>query len=521
MKFIKKDYYKIMIFSLLIIFLIAIFLVTQKHEFPNTDFNQINLFSKLILEESTMHYDNPLNNRFNYPIFGIRGLMNFGSNKLLSSTVIPGVVIVYALFGGISKNLTNLINPLFILLSLLFFYLILKKFIFKDRGVLTFITLILFSLSASFIYVSGTPFKDIIATSIFLASLYYSFKVIKNNQNNDLILFSILLSVSIWLNYVSVIFFLPSFIFAIYKWKFEIFNIKKILIFIIPFLIVFIPLVLYQINYTGGFLKFNSPDFVLNYNNPESNPRGIFSFLLSFNTDKLYHNFLNQIVFLSPIIAITFLLSLPLLLIVRDKKFNIYLSILLFIILLQFMFFLTKSWSGEGFIGSSGTSYVRYLLVSWGFIFTLSVFTLSKLIKNKKSLLIIIMLILCGGIISGIYSEMSIDYFIETSSWTNSFKEKIVENTPEGAIIFSGYNDKYIYPVRTIAIYPAIPKDIRVNYTTEMIDSLCAEGEDIYFTRENPPSELGFSFEEYKKAFLEKGIMLNHKFDSLYEISCP
>lgn len=508
----------ILLMSLLVVLLSVVSIATQWNPFPNTDYNQIRFFADLVIQKGTFSYEHPLNSQFKYPVVGIRGLMNF-EGDVLGPSVIPGVVIVYSIFRGIGEPLLYLVNPLFTLLTLFFFYLILDKYIFPDSRATTLIVTTFFGLSAAFLYVSATPFKDIIVACCFFVMIYYSFNFIEKGKLLSLSLASLFLGLSVWMNYPAVVFAFPLGVAFLIKRRREFLNVKNLTIALLVLFLVMFPLVYFQEQFTGGFMKFNSPILRINYSQAYQTP-GILSFLLDFDFQKLFVNFVNQVFFLSPIIV--FFSVIGFINVFLKKSANSFnLKILFWILVLQTLFYLPKRWSGEDFVGSPGTSYSRYLLVSWGIFFTFGIKEFFKKVNSRKVLMVVLSLILVLGIFTGIYGQMSVKYFIDTSNWAADLRDQIRGETADDSVFFVGFYDKYIYPTREMIIYPAIPREERIVETINMAYYFCSEGREVYFTRENPSSELDFSFNEYKSAFEKEGFMFEEKFGYVFRVRCP
>ena len=167
----KKIKYVELIFFICI-FIISLSLnwnVVYQDGFSWVDSNMNDIFSNLLIEQGSFRYNNELNQKYEPQIFGIRGLMNFGNGFVPSS--IPGYIIILALFKFVSHQIPFLINPLFVFIGLYYFYKILDKFIFKSKTY-PLITTSIYFFSGAFLYVSSTPFKDLVATSLFFVGLY-------------------------------------------------------------------------------------------------------------------------------------------------------------------------------------------------------------------------------------------------------------------------------------------------------------------------------------------------------------
>ena len=289
---IKKIKYVELIFFFCI-FIISLFLnlAVQKYQFPNTDTNQNDLFSNLLLEQGSFRYNNELNQKYEPQIFGIRGLMNFGNGFVPSS--IPGFIVILALFKFISHQTIFLINPFFVFIGLYYFYKIADEYVFKSKSY-SLITTTIFFFSGAFLYVSSTPFRNLAATSLFFIGLYYFLNAIHKKNRSDFLLFGFFAGVTIWLDYLSIIFYLPVVIFYLLNIKKEFFikeNFKNFVICFVSFLVVFFPLYVYQVKLFNGFLNFNNHLFRLNHFKAFVSQGGIFNFLLTADFHKLFINF--------------------------------------------------------------------------------------------------------------------------------------------------------------------------------------------------------------------------------------
>jgi len=478
------------------VFVVSLFLnfATQKYSVPNTDSNQTDLFSDLLTKNQTLRYHNPINSRYGIPIFGIRGLLNFGNDYFVSSAS-PGAIVIQALFKFANLS-AFFINPIFVVIGLYFFNKIVNIFIFNNRF-WSLVTTAIYFFSGAFIFVSSLPFKDLVATATFFAGLYYILNGAYDKKAINFALFGVLASVTMCMSYPNVMFYLPAVAFYLFTIRNEILerqNLRNLTITFIFFFPLFISLYLYQVWSFDGFLNFNSPVFRLNHYEEFAVQSNISSFLLNVNIIKLLTNFWNQF-FLVNVILISFSVSGFLYVIfdcIKRKKANKVLLVLLALVAMQFLFYLGKDWSGVTFKGSAGTSYSRYLLISWGVLIILSVGAVKRMVNalnigyaSKRTVLTLIFICLVfSGLISGLYSSMAVISFIETSEWANELRNDIIENTPKNSIIFTSFYDKYIYPVRQTAIYVAIPEEERLNKTMYLMKELLEDGYSVYIVDE-------------------------------------
>jgi len=527
----KLNKFKRLEFTLFLsIFVVSLSLnfATQKYSVPNTDRHQTDLFSDLLIKNQTLLYYNELNVKYGIPIFGIRGLLNFGNDYFVPS-VLPGTIIIQALFKFINLS-TFFINPIFVVMGLYFFNKIVSIFIFNNRFWSLVTTTIYFS-SGAFIFVSSLPFKDLVATATFFVGLYYILNGIYNRKAFDFALFGFFAGVTMWMSYPNIIFYLPALALHLFTIRNKILkrqNLKNIIITFIFFFPFFISLYIYQVRLFDGFLNFNNPVFKLNhYEANIARTSSISSFILNVNISQLPVNFFNQIFLVNPILISFSILGFLYVIFdgIKKKRVNKVSLVLLALVAMQFLFYLGKSWSGVTFKGSAGTSYSRYLLVSWGVLIILSVGAVKRMVSalnisyvSKRTVLTLIFICLVfSGLISGLYSSMAVISFIETSEWANKLKNDIIENTPKNSIIFTSYYDKYIYPVRQTAIYVAIPQEERLNKTIYLMKELLEDGYSVYIVDER--DDYAISPVLSKDIFEKNGLKTERAFRNIYRIT--
>lgn len=515
----KEKYFELIFFLCILIISLALNLAVQEYAFPNTDTNQNDLFSNLLIENQSLEYNSELNERYDVPIFGIRGLLNFGGNFVPS--IVPGSIVIVTLFKFTSSEVLFLINPIFVFICLWYFYRIINKFIFKNKFWSLFTVLVYF-FSGAFLYVSSTPFKDLAATATFFVGLYYFLNGIYEKKTVNFLLFGFFAGVTMWMSYPNVIFYLPVIILYLFTIKKEVFkkeNLRNLKTSFASFLILFIPLYIYQASLFRGFLNFNNPIFRLNHYDVFDVYRSSFGFILDIDFSKLLANAYNQFFLVNPILISFSILGLLYLIFwyKKNKEINKYLIVLLAIIAMQFLFYLGKDWSGVFFEGSVGTSYSRYLLISWGLLIVLATYAIRKLINKKLILIFFSIFLIFSGLSSGLYSDMAVNYFIDTSEWSNTLKTDIVENTPENAIFFTSFYDKHIYPVRQTAIYVALPEEERANTTINLMKKLLNDEYPVYIVNEK--DEWAISPVTNKSLFENNNLRTQNVFRNIYEIT--
>ena len=527
----KLNKFKRLEFTLFLsIFVVSLFLnfATQKYSVPNTDMNQTDLFSDLLTKNQTLWYHDQMNVRYGIPIFGIRGLLNFGNDYFVPS-VSPGTIIIQALlkFANLS---TFFINPIFVVIGLYFFNKIVSIFIFNNRFWSLVTTTIYFS-SGAFIFVSSVPFKDLVATATFFVGLYYILNGIYDKKALNFALFGFFASVTMWMSYPNIIFYLPVLALHLFTVRNEILkrqNLKNLIITLVFFFPLLFSLYIYQVTLFDGFLNFNNPVFRLNhYEANIAHQSSISSFILNVNIDQLPVNVFNQIFLVNPILISFSILGLLYVIFdgIKKKRVNKVSLVLLALVAMQFLFYLGKAWSGVIFRGSAGTSYSRYLLISWGVLIILSVGAVKRMVNalnigyaSKRTVLTLIFICLVfSGLISGLYSSMAVISYIETSEWANKLRNDIIENTPKNSIIFTSYYDKYIYPARQTAIYVAIPEEERLNKTIYLMKELLEDDYSVYIVDER--DDYAISPVLSKDIFEKNGLKTERDFRNLYRIT--
>lgn len=188
---------------------------------------------------------------------------------------------------------------------------------------------------------------------------------------------------------------------------------------------------------------------------------------------------------------------------------------------MQFLFYLGKTWSGDIFIGSVGTSYARYLLISWGLLTVLAIYVIRKLIYQKLILIVLTIFFIISGLNKGLNSDYAIKFSIDTSKWANDLKEKIALKTPENSIFFTSIYDKFIYPARQTAVYVAIPKDERLNKTISLMKTLLNDNFPVYIVDEKfviNGEEWTISLEKNNWFFVKNGLDIKYAFGGIYKI---
>lgn len=523
----KLRYLEFTLFLSTFVVSLSLNFATQKHSFPNPDTNQIYLFSDLLGKNQTLWFYNELNVKYDVPIFGIRGLLNFGHDYFVPS-VIPGIIVVQALFKFANVPIL-LVNPIFVLVGLYFFYKMTKIFIFKS-GFWSLLATVTYFSSGVFIHNSSLPFKDLVATATFFAGLYYILDGIHNKKTSSFALFGFFAGVTMWMNYPNIIFYLPVLVLHLFTIRKEILerqNLKNFIIAFVFFIPLFISLYMYQVTVYDGFLNFNSPLHSLNHYEAFNVRSSITSFVLNVDVNQLLVNFFTQFFLVNPILIAFSILGFLYVGLdcVMKRRVNKVITILLVMVAMQFLFYLGKTWYGEFLLGSVATSYSRYLLVSWGVLVILSIGAIKRMVEpltthhTRKGLILIMLIIyfVVSGLVTGLLAPQAIKYDIEISEWSHEIRNDITKNTPRNSIIFTSYFDKHVFPVRETAVYVALPKEERLNKTIHLIKELLDDGYSIYIVDER--DDYAISPVLSKDIFEKNGLKTERAFRNFYRIT--
>lgn len=507
-------------------FLLLFFLnfYTFEYLFFPDDAVQCLFFSQNILKNGTPNYYNPLNSQFE-KIFGMRGFYILDNGQSAPNYML-GNIILTAIFMGISKYALYLFNLTFCFLLFVFFYKTINLFL-KNKVKSKIITLLL-AFFAPFLFYASVYTNVLPAASFFLIAVYFSLKFVQNKNKKYFYLFLLFSLLTFWIRYEYIILFVPFFFYIIYSIKNKKIKFKftHILWSILIISLLIFPFIYYNLStYDGvlGFLTSNATvlrDFEHTTIIKEQN-------ILFFQSgDFLFHNvktqILNNFIFI-PIIFFLYLISL--ITIIKKKEY----TLLTFysIPLIQIIYYYGAKWGGYNIINVvGGSSYIKYILPSWIIMFFLASYLLINLsnkknryVINKKVLIVVFLVFIVLNLNFVIFSCWGLQDYHERIENVMSFREEILQNTPDDSILFLKYLDKEIFPLRETAIYQSFPQDTRRKQVTSVIKNLLDNGYDIYFVNEDKIIKKGYSFREYKKYFEEEGLNVSYVFSSnIYKV---
>ena len=506
--------------KLKILFLIAVFGVftaisydlNQYNVYTTPDFTTNIFFSELVSDEYTLKYCND----YNVSIFGGRTFARAKDEGCATHASMHGYILILGIFRMISDSLIYFVNPLFAIISLIFFYKISRLFFNEKTSILG---VILLSFSASFFYYSVLYFNNIVLLGFLLGGIYFFFRLLQTNATKYYLLFPLFLSIAIWIRYPVVIFSIPlviGFFSKEYRKNFYLLNRdenritiknsneKKLLLSAFMFLIMLLPLLLLNIHLYGHPLGWvTTPEMQLSYHiykglSPEQTENT--SIVPFYGFDIMFNN-LKYILKLNSIISIFFIISIVYFLVNKNRRGEIFFCnsfwILMSITVFYFLFYLGNTWTGYYYTSFSiNTSLARYLLPVYAIMILLSSYIISSLFKYdwvriNKILTITLIIILLTA-----YITFNLNLVVNEDLGLNSIKSSvskyvyrqniILDVVPEkDAVIFTKYSDKWIFPERITAIYVAFPPETRMEQTSILVKKLLIEGVPVYFVDED------------------------------------
>lgn len=515
----KKYAHYIIFFIFFICLCLASYFFIFKHYYQkgavySPDFFQVNYFSDRVIRSGRINVAEPLNKEI-YPIFGARS-MKISPEGELAPGIMIGQIFIFALFKIIWQNLTFIITPLFSLGCLILVYLISKK-LFR-RSDLALISVILVMFFAPFLNFSIIPYNNIISLFFSLLSVFYFFKIINPhdiNKATSMALLSFFVGIVFIVRYPDALILLISFlaVFGIKLYKKEVKFERKFLYSIPMFLVPFVFFLVMNYVLSGKLLVFgniNTPTLLF----AEEGRNKIFGLFYFDGFDVLLHNFLYFVISpLSPIVIAVLLLMFKKKAINRD--YLVFCGVLL---LFYSVLYLGTNWTGSEKSFFTLTSLSRYLLLFYILLIILVPKGLSFI--DKKTLISLISIYIIINIFILVKTSYGLEDHIRSIKRFEESQNKLISAIPEGSIVFTAYNDKYIFPVRKTAIYSSIAKDKNLDTTTQTASELIKKGYQVYFINEDWYENKPFNFSAYEQQFSSMGLSLEPTTEnSIYRIT--
>ena len=377
----------------------------------------------------------------------------------------------------------------------MFYYYKSLRIIFGKSNAKTIILLV--SLFPVLVYWLGNLITNIIALDFFFIGLYYLIKQDKIKKPNEFYLSLFFFSLSLLIRYDFIIYCIALFPFLRINYFLK--NKQKIIIPIIIFFSVFIVNLYFNLNYLGGILK-TGYSLASNTSTIITSVGGMSKLGLALqNIAKYLFGFFGFLTIPGIIIAIKNLRSEKQII----KKYAIFSLVSLILSISLF------SWGRFYGIFTNNIdltqSHLRYYLPIYLIFIPYSLAWIKESFSNRVKIMAFFLIFLT------IFSTSL--FVLDTSLLTNQVREKsntdfrsiILNNTEENSIIFTKFNDKFIFPDRKIFNYYGNglkEKKTRLKEVCIVLNLMVSQKEKIYFIKENFKQsivkERGYAtFEEY------------------------
>jgi len=513
MNWLKRHKYFIILALIGLIFLLVYcwLFINIEPKFTSPDETANFYFINLFIEEGQLRFHEPLNEIAD-------GLVKPRSMGFVDGYTVPGsffgMIILYGLIGKIfGSGIILFLTPLFSIIGVLFFYLLLKEVFSKQVAFVS--ALFLFVLPPFWHYSTRGMFHNILFISLLIIGVYCLVKVLNNKFGNTKQLLFFLISglfiglslmvrtsETIWVGLALLILFIFN--------RSKI-NWKSIISFAVPIIIIFF--IIFNINSQlyGSPLSFSaggSSDSVseqsISHNILYKASQLILPFGVDF--DRIGDSLYKYVVLIFPWFSILFFIGLAWLLknIFLNFLTNIFPNVgpyckklqpklkiyfWIYIVTAIWLVLYYGSYEFYEYIDKSkiilGSSYLRYWLPLYIFglpFCALALMEIKKIFKNRKSgYLVVIIIIFLFFLLS--ISKVLLDplhgiYKIKMNNSISINKEQVFFNeTGPDSVIIAGSADKVFFPKRKVMV--SLPKDNKK--FKELITKLVGQVEVYYF----------------------------------------
>lgn len=489
-EFVSKNW---TIFVLVIISLIAAFFYSylsftitgdiyaesgEKLIFNSPDETGNYFFSHLYSTEGKLYSEEPNN-------FYANGLISPRSMKFVNGMVVPASFFGLMLFLGfvgkiIGTNLIIFILPFLTALSLIYFYLLIKKIFNKE--IAFFSTLLALTFPAYWYYATRSFFNNVFFLDLLIIGLFYLVLSLEKQKNFYYFLSALFLAGSLFIR-TSELVWVTLLILLIFIFNRKSLRVMNLIIFISTTILVALPIFYYnQIIYGQlvsigyGINLFISTDNILTSG---VNLMGQIILPFGIHINNIYNNFYNYFINIFWWYFILFELGFAYLIIkiLSYKKSSkitrsVILYFFLFTIISVCLIILYGSWrvvdNPDPNAVTLGTSYARYFLPIYIFSLPIISYSLFDLLKKFKNLKIIIgIFIFCLFYYFSfnlVFLDKEEGIFKIKSNIRNyqSIASEVINITEKESIIIAEKNDKIFFPARKVIYKLNNEKDEKV-----------------------------------------------------------
>jgi hypothetical protein len=435
------------IFILVLAFLCTSWLTYSSPKSYTSPDENINLFfTQLYANTGKLSYTEPLNE-----ITG--GYAHPRNSTSRNNVVVPGgfsgFYVILGTFGAVAPFLEHYFTPILSIIGVIFIFL-LTRLLFDEKTAL--IASFLSLTSATYIFWSSRSlFNNILATTLFIGGVTFTFYLIQKKHIVYYILAGLLFGLDAFVRLTDFTFLIPVIIILIiYRSNLKL---KYFIAGVFVYIIALMPALLLNKKLYGGFLSSGYADAINTSANQGQitamfHKIGFFLLPSGFHPLEMFVNVNTYLFFFAPLLFGLALLAL----VMYRKNLKIWNYGIFFILIT--LWILTYYGSGK-FYGSQSftmdSSFTRYFLPIYLLVTPLAA---SLIIKLKDDLAFATLLVVAYfSVHLAFYGQDGLFQMRERRISTNAGAKALIKSTELNSVIFSSLADKYIFPQRTIIAY--------------------------------------------------------------------
>jgi len=443
------------------------------------------IFSKIIVEESSLVWHSEMNEKYNVSYFRPRNSIDIGGNNYIGPYIGFQMLLATARLYG----LLDYIVPLAGCVGVLFLYLLVRN-IFDDKTAI--IAALIWGLNPTYVFFSNMYYSNIPAVTFSIIALYCFHKGIQTGKNVYIGCAGLFCLYAVFTRTSEIVIFGSILIGLVAaRWGFtRKIQLKEITIFVSIFLILRILWSISNSSLNAQTVDINTGGGGIGYQ---------LEYLIN-NLGVYADSFVKYIVDYPPLL---FVLACFGVISAYSSKDKMQWFFALFFIGLFLLFFGLYGFRGEtwGFeAGSIDSSMARYFVINYAIMSIFAAVFLTGFLKRENNSRIVALLLLLILLTSTTTIFESDNNLIKTKDRLNMWGDlnrQIVTTTPENAVIFTRALDKVFMTERQVAVYRTEAElraqpDMAYWYTganierdlVPLIDKMLSDGVPVYVTKE-------------------------------------